>query len=140
MRKKIAFILLPVLSILWSGCGEKEVSHSESESKINEVMFEKIKESKEAYIAEFQKTSDLEQQKELIFQFLVDMCRIGLEVNSSIQILATGDDAIFEHPAVFQNLHSQCIDYVKELNVLDIYEAADVPITRDFPDYKPDES
>ena len=104
------------------------------------MILEKIKESKEAYIAEFRKTSDFEQQKELIFQFLVDMCQIGLEVNSSIQILATGDDAIFKHPAVFQNLNSKCIDYIKELNVLDIYEAAAVPITRDFPDYTPDES
>lgn len=140
MRKKTTFILLSIFSFLWSGCSEKEVSPLEPETASKELMFEKIKESKEAYIAEFRKTSDLEQQKELIFQFLVDMCQIGLEVNSSIEILATGYDAVFKHPAVFQNLHSQCIDYVKELNVLDIYEAAGVPITRDFPDYEPNDS
>lgn len=140
MRKKTTVILLSIISFFWFGCGEKESSSSEFDTAENEMIFEKIKESKEAYIAQFRKTKELERQKELIFQFLVDMCQIGLEPNSSIQILATGDDSVFQHPAVFQNLHSQCIDYVKELNVLDIYEAAEVPITRDFPDYTPDES
>ena len=102
------------------------------------MIFEKIKETKEAYLAEFKKASELGQQEELIFQFFVDMCQIGLGINSSIQILATGDDSIIQHPLVQRKLHAQSIDYIKKLNTLEIYEAAGVPVTRDFPDYKPE--
>ena len=100
-------------------------------------LFEKVKELKEAYIFEFQKVSELRQHKELIFQFFVDMCQLGLEIESSVQILVGGDDSIVQNPKVIKNFPAQGIDYIRNLNTIDIYEVAGVPFTRDYPDYKP---
>lgn len=98
------------------------------------MIFERIKELKAAYTAELKRPLNSKQQKAIVFQFFVDMCQIGLAPDSSIQILATGDQAIFDHPSVQNRLSSGIIDYIKSIDLRDVYEAAGVPLERDFAD------
>lgn len=94
---------------------------------------------RKAYISEFRNATGLKKHEALIFQFYVDAFKHGLEVNGATRLLITGDAPIVKDSLVWYKFPSEAIDYIKGLNVQPIYEAAGVPITRDYPDYTPSE-